>query len=233
MKKMILIMAMVLATAVPALAQDFSVDVTDSISQVTETPLTVEQHIQSIDSVLQCISAKMVSMEYSGNSHMNGFNFGQMGKEVLVPIIAIVFSFGMPIVIVLLILLFKHKNKKAQCALAAKALEAGKDIPEGLFYKEELREGNSLMAKGIKNLFLGLGLGIFLWAITDEFGLGCIGFMIMFIGLGQIVIHKIQNPSPEPFIRMNKDEKTGESFLKVGGIELKHKEKTEQNSTEE
>lgn len=41
-------------------------------------------------------------------------------------------------------------------------------------------------------MFVGIGLFIFLWAITDEFGLGCIGLLIMFTGFGQLVIYYTQ-----------------------------------------
>ncbi|MCD8474797.1 MAG: DUF6249 domain-containing protein [Bacteroides graminisolvens] len=54
---------------------------------------------------------------------------------------------------------------------------------------------SDIRVKGIKNTFLGLGLFIFLWALTDEFGLGCIGLLIMFTGLGQLVIHYTQESS--------------------------------------
>ena len=39
---------------------------------------------------------------------------------------------------------------------------------------------------------VGIGLFIFLWAITEEFGLGCIGLLVMFTGFGQLVIYYTQ-----------------------------------------
>lgn len=83
------------------------------------------------------------------------------------------------------------------------------------------------------SIFTGLGLGIFLWALTGEFGIGCIGFMIMFIGIGQVIIYKIQNPSKDPFIRMHRDENTGEATLKFGGIELVDKKKKQETENEQ
>ena len=231
MKKFILMMAMVLAATVSAFAQNSSEKV-DTASVTTVAPLTTEQHIQSIDSVLQSVSAELTAIKSLDNT-TGGFNLQTIGEEVLIPIVGIVFVFGMPVLIILFIFIFKHKNKKAQCEVAVKALEMGKDIPEGLFKNDTTTNGSNQMSKGIMNFFLGIGLGIFLWSLTGEFGLGCIGFMVMFIGLGQIIIHKIQNPSQEPFIRMTKNEDTGESHLKFGGIELNNKEKAEKNTTEE
>ena len=46
-------------------------------------------------------------------------------------------------------------------------------------------------------LAFGIGLFIFLWAITGEFGLGCIGLLVMFTGFGQLVIFYSQQKKNE------------------------------------
>ena len=51
--------------------------------------------------------------------------------------------------------------------------------------------------KGISNVFCGIGLFIFLWAITEEFGVACIGLLVMFTGFGQLVIYYTQNPKKQ------------------------------------
>lgn len=40
------------------------------------------------------------------------------------------------------------------------------------------------MIKGIKNIFLGIGLGVFFWVLIEEEGLVVIGFFIFCMGLG-------------------------------------------------
>lgn len=128
---------------------------------------------------------------------LGNFSFDGTPRD-LIAIIAIISVFGMPVLIIFIIFLFRYKTKTAQCRVAEKSLESGKEVPEGLFKNDE--ELTNLNVKGIKNLFLGFGLGIFLWAITGEFGIGCIGFMIMFMGIGQVVIYYTQKPA-------NKDKK--------------------------
>ena len=49
----------------------------------------------------------------------------------------------------------------------------------------------------IAPIFVGIGLFIFLWAITGEFGLGCIGLLVMFTGFGQLVIFYSQQKKNE------------------------------------
>ena len=70
-----------------------------------------------------------------------------------------------------------------------KALASGQPLPENLFKEAD---STDIRSKGIKNVFVGIGLFIFLWAITEEFGLGCIGLLVMFTGFGQLVIYYTQ-----------------------------------------
>ena len=148
-----------------------------------------------------------------------GFNFGDDAPETLVALTAIIFTLGLPALLIFIIFYFRYKNRKAKYRLAEQALAAGQQLPPE-FFKEG--EGKDLRSRGIKNIFLGIGLFIFLWAITGVFGLGCIGLLIMFTGFGQVTIYYTQpGQDGKPFIRMERDEKTGYRYMKVGGIELR------------
>ncbi len=118
-----------------------------------------------------------------------GWNLGHDAKEAAIAITAIVFVFGFPLVIVFIIFFFRYKNRKAKYRLVEQALASGQPLPENLFKETDSID---IRSKGIKNVFVGIGLFIFLWAITDEFGLGCIGLLIMFTGFGQLVIYYTQ-----------------------------------------
>ena len=78
--------------------------------------------------------------------------------------------------------------------LAEQALASGQQLPEN-FFKEAA--ATDIRSKGINNIFVGIGLFIFLWAITGEFGLGCIGLLVMFTGFGQLVIFYSQQKKNE------------------------------------
>lgn len=119
-------------------------------------------------------------------------NFGDaVGGGILVAIISIIAIFGMPVFIIFVVFFFRYKNRKARYRLAEQALAAGQPLPE-----EFIRENKSTdqRTQGIKNTFTGIGLFIFLWAITGEFGIGAIGLLVMFMGIGQwLVGYKQQN----------------------------------------
>lgn len=122
-----------------------------------------------------------------------GLDFGLDGNtsETIISVTAIIFVFGLPLLIVFIVFFFNYKNRKAKYRLAEQALASGQQLPENFFNNVEKTE--DIRTKGIKNVFTGIGLFIFLWAITGNFSIGCIGLLIMFTGFGQLVIYYTQD----------------------------------------
>lgn len=128
--------------------------------------------------------------KHSGNGW--GLDFGLDGNtsETIISVTAIIFVFGLPLLIVFIVFFFNYKNRKAKYRLAEQALASGQQLPENFFKNVEKTE--DIRTKGIKNVFTGIGLFIFFWAITDNFSIGCIGLLVMFTGFGQLVIYYTQ-----------------------------------------
>lgn len=149
----------------------------------------------------------------SSNSNRDADNFdrffpsdSQFNSETVIAIIAIIAVFGLPVIIVFIAFYFKYKNRKEKYKLAEQALAAGQPIPEQFL---QAKVEGSTLSKGITNIFTGIGLFIFLWAITNEFSIGCIGLLIMFTGFGQVVIHYTQNKKKSDYTdRYNNDNNT-------------------------
>lgn len=116
-------------------------------------------------------------------------NAGVDGNTVA--IIAIIAVFGMPVCILIVVFYFRHQQRKANYQLAEKILAAGQPLPENLFGTNQTKD---LRSKGISNICLGLGLFIFLWALSDEFSIACIGLLILLTGVGQVIIYYTQQP---------------------------------------
>lgn len=119
-------------------------------------------------------------------SMAGSIRFGELDDNH-VAALAIIMVFGLPIFIVALVLYFAYKNKQAKYKLASEALASGKEIPPHLFKNNADTNNEDILRKGIKNIFLGIGLGVFLWVLTYEGGIATIGFLIFCIGLGQVV----------------------------------------------
>lgn len=109
----------------------------------------------------------------------------------IVPLTGIVFIFGFPVLIVLIVFSYQHKKRKAQYELIAKAIEAGKDIPEG-FLETRKSEVKNSFTTGIINTFAGVGLAILLWALVS-LKFASIGLLITCIGIGQIIIYQVMH----------------------------------------
>lgn len=110
-------------------------------------------------------------------------------RETLISIVAIVAVFVCPLLLIFIIFYFRYKNRKQKYRLIEQALASGQPLPEHLFNE---KAATDIRSKGIKNICLGIGLSIFLWALTDEFSLACIGILIMFTGIGQVIIFYTQ-----------------------------------------
>lgn len=135
--------------------------------------------------------------------------------DAAVPIAGVIMVFGMPTIILIVVFSYRHKNRKAKYQLAEQAIQHGQPIPEGLFKEQSMERadlyGNRV--KGIKNTCLGLALFIFLWALTEEFAIGCIGLIILFNGIGQLAIYytgqkkTAAEPKPVEEAKFTKEEK--------------------------
>ncbi|WP_294476733.1 DUF6249 domain-containing protein [uncultured Bacteroides sp.] len=108
-----------------------------------------------------------------------------LGGGILLAIISVIAVFGLPIFVLFIIFFFRYKNRKARYRLAEQALAAGQPLPEDFIKENKPTDPRS---QGIKNTFTGIGLFIFLWAITGELSIGTIGLLVMFMGLGQWLI---------------------------------------------
>ncbi|MDR0989692.1 MAG: DUF6249 domain-containing protein [Prevotellaceae bacterium] len=112
----------------------------------------------------------------------------------VVAIVSLICIFVVPMLVIALIIYLNYKNRKSRYRLAQQALANGQPLPLDYFKKANVQ---NMRTKGIRNIFLGLGLFIFLWALTDEFGIGSVGLLILCIGLGQLVIYQVQDNRPE------------------------------------
>lgn len=112
---------------------------------------------------------------------------GVWSETSIMAMAALIICCGLPFFIVGIVLWFRYKNKQAKYKLAAEALAAGQTIPKELFRDKENRK-QEILSKGIRNVFLGIGLGVFFWILTGRSGLAAIGFLIFCMGLGQVLI---------------------------------------------
>ena len=165
---------------------------------MAQNPTITQDNKNSSDSTIvteytDIVDSSTVDTDYQSSSFDFGNEFpfnidkGAINGGILTGLVVIILIFGFPFFIVFIAFYFRYKNRKAKYRLMEQALATGQPLPEGMF--------------------------IFLWAITDEFSIGCIGLLVMFTGIGQWIISRNQqHERPEdPFTRpTHKDETLNE-----------------------
>ena len=239
MKNFLLALMVVLTTCTLAIAQNNTTVVQDSVGNVkvsvkksskanaNNTAVTVvgidATDADSTDIDADSSSVSHGSASFSINTDDDDFPFYDFENAVsglLIPIIAIISVFGSPVLILFIVFFFRYKNRKARYRLAEQALAAGQPLPA-----EFIRENKTVdsRSQGIKNTFTGIGLFIFLWAITGEFGIGAIGLLVTFMGIGQWIIGSKQQTQDANATRMytgNKDEKKNPNNVRTDSFEI-------------
>ena len=115
-----------------------------------------------------------------------------VSSGMIIGIVAIIVIFLIaPLLIIFLIFYFVNKNRRDRIKLAQMAMQNGQPIPDDVLKGTENRaaiDANDYTS-GLRQIFLGIGLAIFLGIVAGKIGFG-IGALVFFIGLGKVVIAK-------------------------------------------
>ena len=111
---------------------------------------------------------------------------GIFGPMLAVGIVAfVVIFFLLPLLIIVTIIYFVNKNRKERYRLAQMAIQNGQPIPDDILKsKVSSSSGDNDYQTGVRQMFTGVGLAIFLGIIMGKIGIG-IGALVFFIGLGK------------------------------------------------
>ena len=136
----------------------------------------------------------------SGSSHVTfssdddvdgilGQVFGNLDKTAIAGmffaavIVFIIFVLA-PILIIVAVFYFINKNRRDRIKLAQMAMEKGQPIPDELLKENQNSLSNDDYQTGIRQMFTGVGLAIFLGIVVGKIGFG-IGALVFCIGLGK------------------------------------------------
>ena len=158
--------------------------ISDIISTLIDTEwdqLDESEQEQILEALEQIETGVEIDIDHSG--------FGP-GK-VLVSIVAIISTLGMPFIIIGLILFYKHRKRRQRDLLISKFIDAGKDVPV------EILQGNSESGTPKGNLqrgvmLTGIGIGLYLFlGLLIGWDIASVALIPLFIGLARIVIWKL------------------------------------------
>ena len=118
-------------------------------------------------------------------SHHRHSSFGKdiAGMIFVLLIILTIFLFA-PIGIIIAIFYFVNKNRREKYRLAQMAMQNGQPIPNDLLNEKQDDWDRNDYQAGIRQMFTGVGLAIFLGITAGKYGFS-IGALVFFIGLGK------------------------------------------------
>ena len=194
MKQALLIMVLMFGMSLSAKEQKPIVDSLNNSSVTVVSDTTATDTADYTDTSLDNNDSSNNDFDFSVPfSGLDGNTKAMAAGGIFVAIVALLLIFGFPIIligIILLIIFRSHnKDKRMRYEMAQEYLKNGKEVPRELLEKHT-PESRNLREKGLKNVFVGLGLTIFFYFFFDSMGFASIGLLIMCIGAGQFFIAK-------------------------------------------
>ena len=115
--------------------------------------------------------------------------------SMITGIVAIIVIFLLaPLLIIIAIFYFVNKNRRERYKLAQMAIQNGQPIPDQILRDQTAEDimTNREYQTGLRQMFTGVGLAIFLGLLIGKIGIG-IGALVFFIGLGKWFISRQNN----------------------------------------
>ena len=142
----------------------------------------------------------------SSTHHISGIPSGifdnldgdDIAGMIFVLLVVLIMFLAAPIGIIIAIFYFVNKNRREKYKLAQMAMQNGQPIPDQLL-KENAAMNKDDYDTGLRQMFTGVGLAIFLGIIIGKLGIG-IGALVFFIGLGKwYVARQAKNDAPRDY----------------------------------
>ena len=200
MKQFLIAIAMVLTLSMNADAAAQKHRHTPRTEQVdtTKTKDAIEAFsdttaVDANDSVNKSRVTRTVTVSTTGIDDPDGFFndvFGNVSDGQVFGVIALVLGILFilfvlfPIIVISMVVYFINRNRRQRYKLAQMAMEKGQPIPDELLKEKQASWDRSDYQTGLRQMFTGVGLAIFLGIVAGKVGFG-IGALVFFIGLGK------------------------------------------------
>ena len=128
--------------------------------------------------------------------------------DAIVPVLGITVPFLFAFLIIFFFIYYRNKKQKAHYQVIEKAIEAGRELPDGFFESPRSRQAlpDKLVILNQGLVFLGIGLGLAIWSIvmwsingTEESGGGVGVFLLglaaifILVGAGKLILYRVSS----------------------------------------
>jgi len=107
-----------------------------------------------------------------------------------------------PIILIIGVVYLINRNRREKYKLAQMAMQNGQPIPDALLKENNNTWDSNDYNAGLRQMFTGVGLAVFLGIVAGETGFG-IGALVFFIGLGKWYIARKSRPTDTDFSQNN------------------------------
>lgn len=128
--------------------------------------------------------------------------------DAIVPVLGITVPFLFAFLVIFFFIYYRNKKQKAHYQVIEKAIEAGRELPDGFFESPRSRQArpDKLVTLNQGLVFLGIGLGFAIWSLVkwgidgteefgDSYGIFLLGLAAIFIlvGAGKLILYRVSS----------------------------------------
>jgi flagellar basal body-associated protein FliL len=196
MKKCLIAIAMVLTFSMnadaaaqkhrhtPRTEQVDSTKTKDAIEAFSDTTATADANDAEDDQYVSHHRHSSFSVSGFPDDFFDNFDGKDIAGMIFVLLIILTIFLFAPIGIIIAIFYFVNKNRREKYRLAQMAMQNGQPIPNDLLNEKQDDWDRNDYQAGIRQMFTGVGLAIFLGITAGKYGFS-IGALVFFIGLGK------------------------------------------------
>ena len=196
MKKCLIAIAMVLTLSMnadaavqkhrhtPRTEQVDSTKTKDAIEAFSDTTATADAEDAEDNQYVTSRHHSSFSVSGFPDDFFDNFDGKDIAGMIFVLLIILTIFLFAPIGIIIAIFYFVNKNRREKYRLAQMAMQNGQPIPNDLLNEKQDDWDRNDYQAGIRQMFTGVGLAIFLGIAAGKIGFS-IGALVFFIGLGK------------------------------------------------
>jgi hypothetical protein len=168
----------------PRTEQVDSTKTKDAIEAFSDTTATADANDAEDDQYVSHHRHSSFSVSGFPDDFFDNFDGKDIAGMIFVLLIILTIFLFAPIGIIIAIFYFVNKNRREKYRLAQMAMQNGQPIPNDLLNEKQDDWDRNDYQAGIRQMFTGVGLAIFLGITAGKYGFS-IGALVFFIGLGK------------------------------------------------
>ena len=202
------LLSLVLWTGASVMAQNGNVNPTSKPTAAVATATTESDTLGDMNET-EAYKVRMAEIELEKQRSLMHYEADAEDiLDAIVPVLGITVPFLFAFLVIFFFIYYRNKKQKAHYQVIEKAIEAGRELPDGFFESPRSRQArpDKLVIFNQGLVFLGIGLGLAIWSIvmwsingTEESGGGVGVFLLglaaifILVGAGKLILYRVSS----------------------------------------